>query len=163
MTGLITPKIERRRLSPVGKSLVKLGEDKSLKDGPFQGMGKDVLRIPNPQKEAQEAGIEKIDLGALDNSFREIRKMGGEEMDDKPGLEDRDPLPGGRVGNGGIGGQRGEVEQLPASSGAKSDESLKDFQVADVGHFPDVPFDVGPVVGGEPVLGLQVFVVNPRV
>jgi hypothetical protein len=68
-------------------------------------------------------------------------------MENKPGLKDGDPLPGSRMGNPGSGGQRGEVEQPAAPPGAEADEPLKCFQVADVGHFPDIAFDAGPIAG----------------
>ena len=77
----------------MGKSLVKLGQDKSLKYRPFHCVGRDIVRLSNSEKITQKAGIQEIELRALDEPFGEIGVVWREQMDDKTRLQDRDPVP----------------------------------------------------------------------
>ena len=56
----------------------------------------------DPQQVAQEAGVQEVQLGALDQPFAEVAVMGSQEGDQKARLEDRKPSPGGGVGDAGI-------------------------------------------------------------
>jgi len=163
MSSPVAPKVERGDLTPVDKSLVEFGKDKGFKDGPFHGMDKNILGFPDPEQITEETGIQKIQLGTFYKSLGKIGMVGRKEMDDKTGRQYRDPFPSSGMRDAAIGGQRRKVQQLPAPAGAESDKSLKGLQVTYIGHLTDISVNIRPVISGQPILGLQTFVVNSRI
>lgn len=95
-----------------------------------------------PSSSGGQAGIEKIELGGLDEPLVEVIEMGTEQEDDVTRFEDRDPGCGGVVCNLTVGGQRRQVEQLPGARGAHPDKTLKCRKVAHIDELATVPFDI---------------------
>ena len=78
----------------MGKSFVKLGHNKSLKYRPFHCVGRDIVGLSNSEKITQKAGIQEIELWALDEPFGKVGVVWREQVNDKTRLKDRDPVPG---------------------------------------------------------------------
>ena len=117
----------------------------------------------NPQQIAQEAGVQEVQLGALDQPLAEISVVRPQERHDETRLEDRKPSPGGGMGNSRVVSEGGQIEQLTVSAGAQPDKAAEGFDVTDVDDLSNVAFHVGSIIVAKPLLWIEVLVVDPGV
>ena len=101
-------------------------------------MQMEVFGRVDPQQVAQEAGVQKVQLGALDQPFAEVSMMRPQEGDQKARLEDREPSPGRGVGDAGIVCEGRQIEELPVSARAQTDEPAERLDVANVDDFANM-------------------------
>ena len=76
-----------------------------FKDSPSQGVIGQIGRFADTEEIAQETCIEKIEFRTLDDSFGEIVKVRRQQMNDKSGLKNRNPVPCRGMGYAAIGGK----------------------------------------------------------
>jgi len=93
VAGLVPPEEQRGILAGVGEHLVDLGQDERLEDVPAQGVGGEVLLVPDPQEVAEQAAVQEIQLRRPDDPFREVPGMGAKQEDEGAGLQDGKRFP----------------------------------------------------------------------
>ena len=163
MPRRVAPEEQVRFLTLVEPILDQLGHHETLEDGPAGCMVVQVLGRSDSEQVAEEAGVEEVELGALDQALAEVSVVRPQQMNDKTRLQDRDPSTGGGVGDAAVNTKRGKVQELSTAPRAEPNETSKGLQIADVQNLAHIPLHVGLVVAAQPLLRIQSLVVNPGV
>ena len=88
----VSPEVERRRFTPIDKGFEEFGNNICFEDSPPHGVIGQVGRLADTEQVAQQTRVEKIKLGTFDDSFGKIVKVRRQEMNDKSGLKNRNPV-----------------------------------------------------------------------
>ena len=67
------------------------------------------------------------------------------------------------MGDAAVVGQGREVQDLPGAASAETEEGLEDQKIGDIDELPDIAFKIGGGVVGEPFMGWEVPLIDPRV
>ena len=78
----VAPEVQRGRLAVVEEELSKLGDDEVLEDGAPEGVGAEVLGAADAEEVAEQARIDEVELGALDEALAEALVVGPEQVHD---------------------------------------------------------------------------------
>ncbi len=79
--------------------------DPALKDGAAKGMLAELFRAPNPQEEAGETRIQKVELRSLHQALSHVRMEGSHSVGYEAGFQNGNPGLGRHVGDPAIGPQ----------------------------------------------------------
>ncbi|HNX52055.1 MAG TPA: hypothetical protein PKL08_17935 [Thermoanaerobaculaceae bacterium] len=142
------------------EELPQRGDDERLEDGAAQGVGPQVACTAEPEKVADQAGVEEVELGRLGGAGVEALVVRRKEIEHVACPEHGDPCPGGGVADAYLAAERGEVEHLAGATSAEGEEAQEGVEVADVGEQPYIALDIGAQVAVEPGIPGQVTVVN---
>ncbi|HME71516.1 MAG TPA: hypothetical protein VKM54_16840, partial [Myxococcota bacterium] len=82
-------------------------------------------RRADAEQEAQQAAVREVELRRLHEALAEVPVEGPKQMDQVRGLEHRDPLARGGLGDAGVGAEAREVEQLTTPGRAELEEGLE--------------------------------------
>ena len=159
----VAPEENRRCSSVVQIGLGDLCDYVVLENRPPERMRYDLGGLTDAQKLAEQACVVEVELGAFDHPLVEVPVMGREQKDDETCLEHGDPAARRVYGDAAVRCQARVVEELSGSAGAKRQESIEDFEVADVRQAPHIALDVGLDVVRKPHFGRNLAVVDTRV
>lgn len=91
---------------------------------------------------AEQAGVQEVELGALDEPLAEVPEVRAEQRDQEAGLQHGEPALGGAVAYAAVGGQRREVQELSVAPGGEAQEPAEGLQVAHLEDAAHVPLEV---------------------
>ena len=91
MTRFVAPIIAVGLQSTMKTVLDEFGDNHRFKEGALQVMGVHFSGVGDPQQEASQPGVNKIEFGHFDQTFVEVPVMGLEKMHNEAGLQDGKP------------------------------------------------------------------------
>lgn len=123
-------------------------------------MGGQLLAVLDAEQPACQTGIQKIEFGCLDQALVEILVMRWQQVHDITDFQYGDPGLGRVMRNATVIGQRGKVEELPASACTQFQEALKGAQIPYIDQLADVSFQVSPYIVSVPGMWFEPAIVD---
>ena len=152
---VVAPEKQIGRQALVKAVLEHFGNDPGFKHRTARSMGLQLIGRTNAQQPAEQTAVQEIQLGRFHQALAKVAVVRRQQRHQMAGLQDREPLARGGLGDAAVSRQAVEVEQLAAACCAHGDKGLKAEQVADVEHLAHIALDVGAHVGRKPVAGLH--------
>lgn len=105
----------------------------------------------------------EVQLRRPDQTLAQVPLERREQEDHITRFQQRHPVARGRVGNAGVGAERGEVQQLSHATGGESDEAFECDPVADLSQPAHIALHIGLEVVGERPARFEAPVMDPRI
>ena len=150
-TMVIAPEVNVGWQSLIEAMLECLAHHPRFENSATQGMGGQRLRTVNAQQMAQQAGIQKIQLGHLDQTFAKVLVVRLQQVNHITGFKHRHPTARCGVTDAAIRRQRRQVEQLPGTRCTHQHEALKQGKLGNLQNLAHVAFNVSTGVGAQPL------------